>query len=69
MGSFCYNDGMSDAHIKAVAKYNAKNYEKLSLRLRKDEVKELREYLNGRSMNGFINDAIREKMERERSEE
>lgn len=56
---------MSKAHEKAVAKYNAANYEKLSVRLKKDDAKNLREFLAGRSMNGFITDAIHEKIDRE----
>lgn len=58
---------MSKAHEKAVAKYNAANYEKLSLRLRKADAEKLREHLGGRSINGFINDAIKEKIEREKN--
>lgn len=57
---------MSKAHEKAVAKYNAKTYEKVTLRLFKQDADDLRSFLAGRSINGFINEAIREKVEREK---
>lgn len=57
---------MSKAHEKAVAKYNAKTYERVTLRLKKEDAETLRDFLGGRSANGFINDAIREKIEREK---
>lgn len=56
---------MSKAHEKAVAKYNAKTYTEIKLRLRKDDATKLKEFLNGKSANGFINEAIKEKIERE----
>jgi len=62
-----YNETMSKAHEKAVAKYNAKTYTEVKLRLKKEDADELRKHLDGRSANGFINDAIREKINRERS--
>ena len=61
-----YNDVMSTPHEKAVAKYNAKTYERVTLRLKKEDAEILRVFLGGRSANGFINDAIKEKMEREK---
>jgi len=61
-----YNDVMSTPHEKAVAKYNAKTYERVTLRLKKEDAETLRDFLGGRSANGFINDAIKEKMEREK---
>ena len=61
-----YNGLMSKAHEKAVAKYNAKTYTEVKLRLRKEDAEELRVFLDGRSANGFINAAIREKIDREK---
>ena len=58
---------MSKAHEKAVAKYNAKTYTEVKLRLKKDDAQTLRDFLQGRSLNGFVNDAIREKIEREKA--
>lgn len=61
-----YNEPMSKAHEKAVAKYNIKTYTEVKLRLKKEDAETLRDFLGGRSANGFINDAIKEKMEREK---
>ncbi len=55
----------TEAKKRAVAKYNAKTYTEIKLRLRKDEAESLKEYLNGRSAIGFITEAIREKLEKE----
>ena len=60
-----YNDVMSTAHEKAVAKYNAKTYERVTLRLKKEDAEKLRLFLGERSANGFINEAIKEKIDRE----
>ncbi len=57
----------SDAQRRAVAKYNAANYERVELRLekgKKDVVKAHAEG-HGESLNGFINRAIVETMERD----
>ena len=56
----------TEAKKRAVAKYNAKTYTEIKLRLRKEDAQALKEHLNGRSANGFINEAISEKIERER---
>ena len=56
----------TEAKKRAVEKYNAKSYERLTVRIRKDKIEELREALKNRSINGFINDAIWEKIEREK---
>jgi len=61
-----YNDVMSTPHEKAVAKYNAKTYDRVTLRLKKDDAEALREYLGERSANQFINEAIKEKIDREK---
>lgn len=64
-----YNETMSsEAKIRAVAKYNAKTYTEIKLRLKKDDAEQLKAHLNGRSANGFINDAIQEKLEREKQQ-
>ena len=57
---------MSKAHVNAVAKYNAATYERYTFRLKKEEAKMFRDALNGKSVNGFIRDAIIEKIEREK---
>lgn len=56
----------SEAQKKAVAKYNAANYEQIQLRVekgKKDEIKAFAES-RGESLNGFINRAIDEAMRR-----
>ena len=57
---------MSKAHEKAVARYNAKTYSEIKLRMTKADAENLKKYLDGRSANRFINDAITEKIEREK---
>ncbi len=57
----------SDAQRKAVAKYNAANYEQIQVRVNKgmkDQIKEHAES-RGESLNSFINRAIEETMERD----
>ena len=57
----------SDAQRRAVAKYNAANYERVELRLekgKKDVVKAHAES-HGESLNGFINRAIDEAIARD----
>ena len=57
----------SDAQRKAVAKYNAANYERIELRVDKglkDKIKDHAER-HDESLNGFINRAIAETMERD----
>ena len=58
------------AHIRATTKYEAKAYGKVLLRLRNDSdvnVDTLKAIASatGTSVNGFITDAIREKIERD----
>lgn len=58
---------VSDAQRRAVAKYNAANYDRVELRLekgRKETVKAHAE-TKGESLNAFINRAITETMERD----
>ena len=58
---------VSEAQRRAVAKYNAANYDRVELRLdkgRKDIVKAHAD-TQGESLNAFINRAITETMERD----
>lgn len=58
---------ISESQRKAVAKYNAANYDRIELRVdkgRKDIIKAHAES-KGESVNGFINRAIEEAMERD----
>ncbi len=61
----------SDAQRRAVAKYNAENYERLELRVEKGmkaKIKAHAERHDERSVNGFLNRAIAETMERDETE-
>ena len=57
---------MSKAHEKAVAKYNAINYEKITFRLKKEDAQLLRDHVGDGSINGFITNAVLEKIETEK---
>lgn len=62
---------ISDAQKRAVAKYNAANYDRVELRLdkgQKDVVKAHAE-AQGESLNAFINRAICEAMERDQQKD
>ena len=61
---------MGKAATKAKNKYNAENYERISLNVPKGEKDKIREHAeaNGESVNGFINRAIKEAIERENLE-
>ena len=62
-----YKMAISDAQKRAVAKYNAANYDRVELRLdkgQKDVVKAHAE-ARGESLNAFVNRAISETMERD----
>ena len=61
---------MSEARKRANAKYNAKAYTKLMVRIRKEDEEEIRAAIeaSGESVNGYIIKAIRQRMERERKE-
>lgn len=58
---------ISKAQQKAVAKYDAKAYDKALLRLPKGKLNIVRTHAeaHGESVNGFINRAISEAMERD----
>lgn len=57
----------SDAQRRAVAKYNAANYDRIELKVKKGEKGELAEHAaaQGESLNGFINRAIAETIKRD----
>lgn len=57
----------SDAQKKAVAKYNAKNYEQILLRVKVGMTEEIKAHAaaHSESVNGFIKRAITEAMERD----
>ena len=57
--------GISAARMKANHKYDAKTYDKVTLRVKKTDMVKLREILGDNSLNGFINKAILEKIDRE----
>jgi uncharacterized protein (DUF1778 family) len=60
----------SKAQQKAVAKYNAKSYDRVELKVtkgKKDIIKNHAEQ-SGESLNGFINRAIDETMQRDTAE-
>lgn len=54
----------SDAQRKAVAKYNAANYEQIQIRVSIGEKEKIKSYAEsvGESLNGFIVKAIKEAM-------
>ena len=57
----------SDAQRRAVAKYNAANYERVELRLKKGKKDIVKSHADtkGESLNEFVNRAIDETMERD----
>lgn len=58
---------ISESQRKAVAKYNAANYDRIELRVDKGRKDIIKAHAEGRgeSVNGFINRAIEEAMERD----
>lgn len=58
---------ISKAQQKAVAKYNAANYDRIELRVDKGRKEEVQAHAtrHGMSLNAFINRAITETMERD----
>lgn len=64
-----YNDTMSKAHQRAVEKYNDKTYDRLTIRIKKTDIEEIKAAIGTRSINGYVNEAIREKIEREKPEQ
>ena len=57
---------MSKAHQKAVEKYNSLNYDRLTFRVKKEDTAIIREAAAaaGLSVNGFIYEAVQEKIDR-----
>ena len=57
----------SQAGNKAVQRYNKKNYDDLRIRVKKGEAEKTKQHAAKReeSLNGFINRAIRETVERD----
>ena len=55
---------MSKAHIDATARYNAKNYESINLRVYQGQRDQIKAYAesHGESLNGYINRLIAEDM-------
>lgn len=65
---------MSKAHIAATNRYNAKTYDRILLKIRKDaEINSefLREHVaaRGESLNGFLLRAVKETIERDNASE
>lgn len=58
---------ISKAQQKAVAKYNAANYDRIELRVEKGKKEDVQAHAEarGESVNAFINRAIAETMERD----
>lgn len=59
---------LSEAHKKAVAKYNAANYDRVELRLLKGQKEALKahaEKMGDESLNAFVNRAIKEAIDRD----
>lgn len=59
---------ISEAQRKAVAKYNAANYDRVELRLKKGQKDIIKAHAEsrGESLNNFVNRAISETMERDK---
>ena len=59
---------ISEAQRKAVAKYNAANYDRVELRLKKGQKDIIKAHADsrGESLNNFVNRAITETMERDK---
>ena len=59
---------VSDAQKKANAKYNLKAYDRIELKVKKGRKAEIQEHATGHkeSLNGFINRAIDETVERDK---
>ena len=62
---------LTEAQKRANAKYNAKAYDRIELKVKKgekDKIKAHAEKKDNGSINGFVNRAIRETMERDNVE-
>lgn len=60
--------GVSKAQQEAVARYNAKSYDRIELKVKKGNKDIIKAHAesNGESLNGFVNRAIDETMERDK---
>lgn len=60
---------ISDAQRRAVAKYNAENYDRIELRVNKGKKQAIKELAASQNMslNEYVNAAIDEKMERDKA--
>lgn len=58
----------SEAQNKATQKYVKNNYDRIELKVPKGKKQEIKDFATdkGQSLNGFVNEAIDEKMEREK---
>lgn len=61
---------ISESQRKAVAKYNAKSYDEIKVRVSKGNKDIIKAHAEGKgeSLNGFVNRAIDEAMERDKQE-
>ena len=61
---------LSKAHIKASRKYNEKAYDRIELKVSKGKKADLQAHAEnkGESLNGFVNRAINETVERDNME-
>lgn len=61
---------ISESQRKAVAKYNAKSYDEIKVRVSKGNKDIIKAHAvsKGESLNGFVNRAIDEAMERDKQE-
>lgn len=62
--------GVSKAQQEAVARYNAKSYDRIELKVKKGQKDIIKAHAEGKgeSLNGFVNRAIDEAMQRETNE-
>lgn len=62
---------ISEAQRKAVAKYNAANYDRIELRIEKGQKQALKDHAEarGETLNGFVNRAIQEAVARDNAQE
>ena len=60
---------ISKAHQKATAKYVKQNYDEIKVRVKSGEKEMIKQHADsrGETVNGFINRAIKEAMERDNS--
>ena len=61
---------VSEAHMRATAKYMKENYDEFKVRMPKGKKKQVQEHImsTGESMNAFISRAINETMELDKQE-